>query len=352
MKFRINYYLQFSVIVMLIFISHSNEEHFKKELLENFGLLKIFIFSTFMSLSVDFIYQKWLNSQSKIKNDLKLILFVSIFVGIILILVKYLEYHSEPQFQALYQGYFAFIEDTGAWNDFFQEQITNNSFAFLGYHYFYFLDRQKKKAKALEEKKLDIERVKELNKESYLLSLQNQVNPHFLFNSLNSVAGLIHDDPNKAVIMSNYLQSFFKLVHKHSSDSYSSIKEEIELIKFYLKIEGIRFENRLETHFLVDPTSFECKIPRLLLQPLVENAIKHGISPYQKKGFIKVSISRKNDNKIEILIHDSGTTFKEGNEGYGLKNVRKRLEYYYYKRSSLNILDSETGTIVRINIPI
>ena len=351
MKFRLNYYIQYSAIVLLILLSHSNEEHFRKSTMESYFYIDVILFSIFMCISIDFFYQKWLNSKSQILNEIKLILLVTIFVSILLILIKCIEfYYANSDLQLQYAGYFDFLDKTGAWNSFFQEQVSDNSFSFLGYHYFYFLDKRKEKSKLIEKKQLVIEELKKYNKDAYLLSLQNQVNPHFLFNSLNSITGLIYQAPEKASKMIKYLQAFFNLMYKDRKEFITTIENEVKLIDNYLKIEAIRFENRLALKFNIDKSLLKKNIPNLILQPIVENAIKHGISPYQEKGFISIHAVQLK-NKIQIEIHDSGKTLDKKKTGYGLKNIKLRLKSFYHDKASFTIENSKSGTIARLVIP-
>lgn len=347
MKARLNYYLQFSSIVVLIFITHYNDQDYQEQLF--FSSLYILFFSSFMSTVTDFVYQRFLHHKSYFLNILKLFLFISIFIALLLTSIKYLEYINDENIQKLYGSFFTFTDKTGAWINFYQDQIVNNSFCFLGFSYFYLLDRNKRLLSDLNQTKIELTSIRILNKESILQSLQNQINPHFLFNSLNSIAGLIHDDKMKAKQMSSYLKTFFRNV-TDTNEMFCSISEELKLVKLYLNIEKIRFNKRLVLEYDIDESVLNYKIPRLLIQPLVENAIKHGISPYQKRGKLSVIIIHENEN-ILIKINDSGEHFSSHSKGYGLKNIKKRLQHFYGNKHRFSIENNSDGTVVTLTLP-
>ncbi len=182
-----------------------------------------------------------------------------------------------------------------------------------------------------------------------LEALQSKINPHFLFNSLNSIAGLATIAPEKVEdTILKLAESFRSTIIEN--DTFSSIGEEVRLIKNYLDIEKIRFDKRLNYTIQVDDELSTLKIPHLLIQPLVENAIKHGIEPKPEGGSVRISI-KKGAGKNIIIVEDDGVGIKgDISFGYGLTNIRKRLENIYKDTYSFNI-ESENGTMVSIGIP-
>ena len=150
--------------------------------------------------------------------------------------------------------------------------------------------------------------------EAELRALRSQVNPHFLFNSLNTIASLIPSEPEKAEKMTVRLSSIFRYVLIHADRPFSSLDEEVEFLRTFLEIEQIRFGERLSVEFEVDPAAGHLMIPSLILQPLVENAIKHGIAPKIGKSRITVG-ARCVDDMIQVDIDDDGVGLRH-NAGY------------------------------------
>ena len=166
--------------------------------------------------------------------------------------------------------------------------------------------------------------------EAELLALKSQINPHFLFNSLNSISSLTISNPDKAQEMVIKLSDFLRYTLRHDKDEKASFQEELNNLQRYLDIEKIRFGNRLNfiSHISEKCTSFQ--IPNMILQPLIENAIKHGV--YDSTEEVLVELKCDNDEEyitIEILNeYDPDSINKKGN-GIGLKNIQKRLQIIY-----------------------
>lgn len=172
---------------------------------------------------------------------------------------------------------------------------------------------------------------KELN-EAKLNALQMQLHPHFLFNTLNSITSLIDIDPKKAQKMLTQLGFLMREILENDKKHVISLASEMEYIKAYLEIEHIRFQDRLSLDFSISDDISEAQIPALLLQPVVENAIKHGISKRSDGGQISVSASRSNGSNITIEVAND---FQEKDDpslvGYGIgtSNISKRLQQMY-----------------------
>jgi two-component system LytT family sensor kinase len=193
--------------------------------------------------------------------------------------------------------------------------------------------------------------------EAELRALRAQINPHFLFNSLNTVADLIVRDPQRAEAMTLRLASVFRHVLAHSSRSMTTIREEVEFLRTYLYIEEARFGDRLQVTIDVDPDAAGQPIPSLILQPLVENAMKHGLGPKPGPGNIWISAHLEGD-QVCVKIEDDGVGLRSGpagepNECHGLTNVAARLRTLYGDRSSVK-LDPRTGggASVTLRIPV
>jgi two-component system LytT family sensor kinase len=189
--------------------------------------------------------------------------------------------------------------------------------------------------------------------EAELRALRAQINPHFLFNSLNTVADLIVRDPARAETMTLRLASVFRHVLAHSSRLLTTIRDEMEFLRAYLYIEEARFGDRLRVEFAVDPAAEGEAVPSLILQPLVENALKHGLGPKPGPGHLRISAS-VDDTCLRLRVADDGIGLRSRREsqGLGLTNVAERLATLYQDRASVAIEGGEgTGCRVTLTIP-
>jgi two-component system LytT family sensor kinase len=157
---------------------------------------------------------------------------------------------------------------------------------------------------------------------------------------LNSIAGLAKTDADKTEHMALSLSKLFRYSINKEQTDWSTFAEEMEMVRIYLDIEKVRFDDRLE--FTIDlPEALKTvKVPRFIIQPLAENAIKHGVSKLITKGEITVTV-RKNDKWIEIVVADNGPDFPaELNPGFGLQSIYDKLEIMYPKRFELHFVNS------------
>jgi len=180
--------------------------------------------------------------------------------------------------------------------------------------------------------------------EAELRALRAQINPHFLFNSLNTVADLIVRDPARAETMTLRLASVFRHVLAHSSRPLTTIRDEIEFLRAYLYIEEARFGDRLRVEFAVDQGVAAEEVPSLILQPLVENALKHGLGPKPGPGHLSIS-ARFEGNCLLLRVEDDGIGLgiRRESSGLGLTNVAERLNTLYQDRASVAIEAREGG---------
>ena len=185
-------------------------------------------------------------------------------------------------------------------------------------------------------KDLEISQLKELQLATELNSLHAQINPHFLYNALNSIASLAKMDGHKTEKMALSLSDLFRYSVNRKGKKMTTIKEEVEMVQNYLQIEKIRFEDRLEYSIKVDKEIEDAQIPRFILQPLIENAIKHGISKIEGKGCIELEIIQEN-NSLLISVSDNGPLFPKGLiSGHGLQSVFDLLRLSYGEKASMN----------------
>jgi two-component system, LytTR family, sensor kinase len=192
--------------------------------------------------------------------------------------------------------------------------------------------------------------------QAQMQALKMQLQPHFLFNTLNAIVSLIQKDPDLAEEMIVRLSNFLRLTLDASGKQLISLQEELSFVQAYLDIEKIRFEEKFQFHEHIPNELLNAEVPILLLQPLVENAMKHAISRYSSADVLEIDAERKNGNLI-LTIKDNGIPFNEYNgkeqkEGIGLTNTRNRLEALYSGRFSLSISPNvPNGFIVTITIP-
>jgi len=197
----------------------------------------------------------------------------------------------------------------------------------------------------------EITRLKELKAIAEVKALHSRINPHFLYNSLNSIAGLSHSNPDKTEKMALSLSDLFRYSINRKDEQMSSIKEEVEMVRSYLEIEQIRFGEKLSFEINIDEPVENLVIPRNILQPIVENAIKHGVSNIEGKGVINISI-RKNDKMLIITVQDNGPAFHDGLvSGYGLQSLYDLLNLIYGEKASVNWQNNPEKSIW-VTIPI
>lgn len=190
-----------------------------------------------------------------------------------------------------------------------------------------------------------------------LQALKMQLHPHFLFNALHSLMGLIHEDPVAARRMLLQLQQFFQMTLQDLASQKISLERELEFLRCYLDIEKVRFQDRLNVTVDVDPKVMKHEVPNLILQPLVENAVKHGVSHRSERGEILIQAGSSEDT-LQLIVSDNGTGIATRpsapiKEGVGLSNTRERLQRIY-GASHRFLVDrlSGGGFRVLIEIPI
>ena len=192
--------------------------------------------------------------------------------------------------------------------------------------------------------------------EARLKTLEAELHPHFLFNTLHAISTLVHTNPDAADRMISRLSDLLRLTFDRSGAAGVPLKEELEFLQKYLEIEQIRFQDRLSVRFDIDPDTLDTEVPRLILQPLVENAIKHGIGPRSGEGLVQVS-TQKRDTGIWIEVRDNGvglsrTSRPKFTKGVGLSNTRARLDCLYGADHRLDFAEDDGGLAVQILIPL
>ena len=185
------------------------------------------------------------------------------------------------------------------------------------------------RSKKLSEKELELSRLRELKTKAELDALHSKINPHFLYNALNSIADLSITDGKKARKMTVALADLFRYSINYSNHNYSTIKEELEMTEVYLEIEKIRFEDQLNYSISSANDVSQYLVPRFMLQPIVENAVKHGLKATGKMTEINVEVKNGNGN-LEIVVADNGPAFpQELTPGYGVKSIYDKLDLLF-----------------------
>lgn len=187
-----------------------------------------------------------------------------------------------------------------------------------------------------------------------LQALLHQLKPHFLFNTLNGIASLMHTDVQAADRMLVCLAELLRVTMSHTGAPQTTLREEISFIERYLDIERIRFRSRLEVSIAIDEDAMEAQIPSLILQPVVENAVRHGIEPNARTGRIELRGVQEN-GKLVLTVADNGSGIPAGGpkkEGIGLSNTRARLTELYGAHQRFELVNRpEGGLCVRMTIP-
>lgn len=194
--------------------------------------------------------------------------------------------------------------------------------------------------------------------QAQLQALKMQLHPHFLFNTLHSISALLHKDTESARKMITRLGDFLRLTLENSGTQEVTLKQEMEFLRCYLEIERIRFQDRLTTRVFVDPDALDTRVPNLILQPIVENAIRHGIAPRSTPGEIEIR-AKQEDGFLRIQVRDNGpglpmnrsvdSLFKKG---LGLMNTQTRLDRLYGVEHRFKIANDPAGGLaVTLEIP-
>jgi signal transduction histidine kinase len=187
-----------------------------------------------------------------------------------------------------------------------------------------------------------------------LQALQMQLNPHFLFNTLNAISSLMHKDVEAADRMIAQLSDLLRYTLESTGEQEVALRQELDFLDRYLQIQQARFGERLVVQRDIAPETLEARVPNLVLQPLVENAIQHGIAPHARVGRILLRAERHGD-RLDLEVEDNGRGLSKDSpprDGVGLANTRARLQQLYGVAQCLELNNAaEGGLIVRVSIP-
>ena len=192
--------------------------------------------------------------------------------------------------------------------------------------------------------------------QAQLQALKMQLHPHFLFNTLHAVSSLMRKDVEAADSMIARLSDLLRLTLENTGVQVVTLRQELEFLESYLEIEQTRFQNRLEVRMDIAPETLDARVPNLILQPLVENAIRHGIAPRSAPGCIEIRAAHDRE-RLRLQVRDNGPGLPESQnaaikEGVGLANTRARLEQLYGAAQSFELKNQpEGGLLVSLTLP-
>lgn len=213
---------------------------------------------------------------------------------------------------------------------------------------FYLLDYQRR----WRERELKAAQLERELTAAELQALKAQLHPHFLFNTLNSIASLMHSDVETADTMLVRLSDLLRRALESAGAQEVTLRQELDFLRPYLEIEQIRFQDRLAVDFDIPESALEARVPNLILQPLVENAIKHGIAPQPGPGRIAVR-ARREGERLRLEVEDNGRGLDEApRDGVGLANTRARLARLYGGESAFELAAGTAGGLTaRVTLP-
>ena len=189
---------------------------------------------------------------------------------------------------------------------------------------------------------------------THLQVLKMQLQPHFLFNTLNTIAELVHTDPEAADQMITRLGRLLRLSLDHASHQVVPLRQETDFLRVYIDIEQVRFQDRLQVVWDLAPDTLDAAVPTLLWQPVLENAVRHGVTPLAGRGRI-VILSRREAEDLVLEIRDNGQGLPAGGaprEGVGLRNVRERVDQLYGLRARFSLTPAlGGGTVATLRLP-
>lgn len=182
-------------------------------------------------------------------------------------------------------------------------------------------------------------------KELELKTIKSHINPHFIFNSLNSIRALVDENPERARRAITELSNILRSSMQAEKSETVTLEKELDIVKDYLALEHMRFEERLKVKFEIDEDTLQHPVPPMMLQTLVENAIKHGISKRVDGGEVKV-VARFNGDNLELLVQNSGQLSTEINgDGFGIKSTQDRLNLMYQGKAQFEIRNAGPDTV-------
>jgi sensor histidine kinase YesM len=286
-----------------------------------FSLIIIFSMQAFLAIHLIYFIERFLLKNRNIGGSKVVIVFLVTFIVMILSFFWFSVTYSEMDVFSL-KSYTHNL----TFSNIILISLARSLYIFLN-------DRYKS---IINQKDVELAQMGELHKQAELQSLRAKINPHFLYNALNSIASLATTDAQKTEQMALALSDFFKYAINREQKQLNSLSEELNAVRTYLEIEKVRFGDRLSFEIVCDPGLFNFQIPQLLIQPLVENAIKHGLSQITENGMIRIVITRK-EQQLTIRVYDNGPAFTDGPlSGFGIQNTQERIALLYGPDATIN----------------
>jgi LytS/YehU family sensor histidine kinase len=216
----------------------------------------------------------------------------------------------------------------------------------LIYYFYHYIEKSRKQ-------QLDTLKLEALVKELELKTIKSHINPHFIFNALNSIRALVDENPARARTAITELSNILRSSMQAEKLETVTFEKELNIVKDYLALEHIRFEDRLQIEYAIDEDTLDQPIPPMMLQTLVENAIKHGISKQVGGGKVKI-ISDFSNNYHELVIQNTGYLNGARNgDGFGLASTKNRLQILFGQKANFDIREIDVNTVeARVLIPI
>lgn len=216
----------------------------------------------------------------------------------------------------------------------------------LLYYLYHYIEKSRRQ-------QVDTLKLEALVKELELKTIKSHINPHFIFNALNSIRALIDENPNRARNAITELSNILRSSMQAEKLETVPFEKELNIVKDYLALEYIRFEDRLRVEYQIDEDTLDQPVPPMMLQTLVENAIKHGIGKQISGGVVKVISDFKNDFLELIVINSGSLNGQSNNDGFGLSSTKNRLHLLFGEKANFEIKQVEAGMVeARILIPV
>lgn len=212
----------------------------------------------------------------------------------------------------------------------------------------YFMYKILQQNSTIQQEKLKLEN---LTKTTELELLKTQLNPHFLFNALNSIKALVIINPEQSRDAIVKLSELLRFTLQYGNDRLIPVKDEMEEVKKYLELEQLRFGKRLTVTYEIDENTFSQTLPPAIVLTLAENAVKHGVAKQMEDGFINIKTNIK-DNFLQIEVVNNGIYKQAASIGIGLKHINKRLEEIYHNQALFSIVQLEKVVVTTIKTPV
>jgi two-component system LytT family sensor kinase len=250
--------------------------------------------------------------------------------------------------------YFGLVPEAGTQHKFFIRFLKgamDNGLLILSwlliYYFYHFFQKSRRQ-------QMDTLRLETLIKELELKTIKAHINPHFIFNSLNSIRALVDENPQRARKAVTELSNILRSSLQSEKMETVPLEKELSIVKDYLALENMRFEDRLKIEYHIDEDTLDQPVPPMMLQTLVENAIKHGISKQINGGVVKVMSDFRN-NYHELSVQNTGylNGFKSGDEGFGLSSTTNRLNLLYGDKAKFEIKQTTPSLVeAKVSIPV